>query len=194
MEIKHLHIGNRFYSYATVFLNSDELEITFFDGPKKIKSVRAKILSHDATTGFLAFSLSGKVFQVTIATHEQTIAVQHRTGHTPILCKKIHAQPGEALTFFNTSAQDFEKSNDLVSPLSGRITQIFVKTGDIAKKGVALLIVESMKMENVLYASRDVVIKNVFITTGDLVKQNQRLIGFKRSGEVYGASQTTSEL
>ena len=194
MEIKHLHVGDRFYSYAAVFLSSDELEVAFFNGPQKIKSVRVKILSHDVTTGFLAFSISGKVFQVVIAATEQTIAVQHRVGHKPILCKKIHAHPGDVFTFFNTSPQDFEKNNDLISPLSGRITEIFVKTGDVAKKGVALLVIESMKMENVLYASRDVVIKNVFITIGDLVKQNQRLIGFKRSEEVYGAFQTTGEL
>lgn len=194
MEIKHLHIGQRFYSYATVFLNSNELEITFFDGPQKIKTARAKVLSYNSTTGFLAFCLSGKVFQVIIATHEQTISVQHQSAHTPIFCKKIHAQPGGALTFFNTNTADCEKNPDLISPLSGRITQIAVKAGDVIKKGAALLVIESMKMENVLYASRDVVIKNVFINIGDLVKQNQRLIGFKRSGEVYGASQATINL
>lgn len=194
MEIKHFHIGLRFYSYSAVFLHNDALEITFFDGPQKIKSVRAQILSHNATTGLLAFCLAGKVFQVIVTSHEQTIEVQHRTAHTPILCKKIHAQPGGALALFNDGSSCFDKNPDLVSPLSGRITQIAVKNGDVVKKGAVLLIVESMKMENVLYASRDVVIKNVFITVGDLVKQNQRLIGFKRSGEVYGASQATGKL
>ena len=194
MEIKHLQIGQRFYSYAAIFLHSNELEITFFDGPQKIKTVRTKILSHNKTTGFLAFCISGKVFQVTISEQEQIIAVQHRATHTPMICKKIHAQPDGALTFFNATGSECEKNLDLIGPLSGRITQINVKPGDFVKKGAALLIIESMKMENVLYASRDVVIKNVFITIGDLVKQNQRLIGFKRSGEVYGASQATIDL
>lgn len=194
MEIKHLRIGQKAYSYGTVFLNSNELEISFFDGPQKMKTIRAKILSHNPTTGFLSFCIAHKVFQVIIGTQDQTISVQHRTAHMPIFCKKIHAQPGGTLGFFNTNSLDAENNPDLISPLSGRITQISVKEGDIVKKGSPILIIESMKMENVLYASRDAVIKNVFIAIGDLVKQNQRLIGFKRSGEVYGAAQATRNL
>lgn len=194
MEIMHLRIGQKAYSYGTVFLNSNELEISFFDGTQKLKTLQAKILSHDPTTGFLSFCIANKVFQVIVSSQEQIISVQHRTAHMAILCKKIHPEPGTALGFFNTSTLSSEKNTDLTSPLSGRITHIYLKEGDFVKKGAPILIIESMKMENVLYASHDAVIKNVFIAIGDLVQQNQRLIGFKRSGEVYGATQATRNL
>lgn len=193
MEIKHLQIGSRIFSYSLVFFSPTELSVSFYEGVEKRKTVLAKILSYDAGTGFLAFDLEGRVFRMVVTHHHRVIEVQSRDAARPIICKKIHAlQAGSPLSF-SPEGMSCDREQDLVSPLSGRVVQIFVKNGDLVKKGSSLLVVESMKMENVIYASRDAVIKNVFIGIGDLVKQNQKLIGFKRAGEVYGACQAASE-
>lgn len=193
MEIKYLLIDNKLYSYTFIFLNPSEISISLYEGDQKVKTITAKILAYDANTGFLAFDVGGHVSSMVVQADQQTIQVLLCTDHQVVECKKIHVPPQGGQTSFRPESNFEGAMQDLVSPLSGRIVQIFVKNGDSAKAASPLVVIESMKMENVLYASRDAVIKTVFISVGDLVKQNQRLISFKRAGEVYGACQTTGE-
>ncbi len=193
MEIKYLQIGNKIYSYTFVFLNPNEIALSLYEGEQKLQTIRAKILLYDVATGFLAFDIGGRVSNMVVKTEQQNISVQCCKTHVSVLCKKIHALQRGGQGIFSPESNTSDRQQDLVSPLSGRIVQIFVKNSDFVKIAAPLLVIESMKMENVIYASRDAVIKTVFISVGDLVKQNQKLISFKRAGEVYGACQTTGE-
>lgn len=193
MEIKYLQIGDKIYSYTFVFLNPSEIALSFYEGEQKLQTIRAKILMFDVATGFLAFDVGGRVSSMVVKADQVNIKVQCCKTHVSVICKKIHALQRGSNASFKPESYTGDRHPDLVSPLSGRIVQIFVKNGDSIKTATPLLVVESMKMENVIYASRDVVIKTVFISVGDLVKQNQKLISFKQAGEVYGACQTTGE-
>ncbi|MGM0566387.1 MAG: acetyl/propionyl/methylcrotonyl-CoA carboxylase subunit alpha [Bacteroidota bacterium] len=66
-----------------------------------------------------------------------------------------------------------EEGNLVVSPMHGKLIQLPVKEGDTVKKGDTLAIVEAMKMENVVAASSDSVIKEVKVTEGSQVSSNQ---------------------
>ena len=193
MEIKHLQLGERIYSYSLIFTSTEELVINLYDGVVQRKSFTVKILSYDVVTGFLAYAIDNRAIQAVVTPGQQYIDVLLQGAYVAMQCKKIHTLlPGGGVTF--SAECDTKKfSQDLVSPLSGRVVQIFVKNGDFVKTATPLLVIESMKMENVIYASRDADIKNVFISVGDLVKQNQKLVGFKQAGELYGVGQTTSE-
>jgi biotin carboxyl carrier protein len=81
----------------------------------------------------------------------------------------------EQLGMGNSSAK---KVNDLKAPMPGLILQVPVKEGDILKKGDTLLILEAMKMENVLKAQADITVKKVMIHVGDRVEKGQVLIVF----------------
>ena len=193
MEIKHLQLGERIYSYSLIFVSTEELVITLYDGVVQRKSFTVKILSYDVVTGFLVYQIDNRAIQAVVTPGQQYMNVLLHGAYVAMQCKKIHTLlPGGGVTF--SAECDTKKfSQDLVSPLSGRVVQIFVKNGDFVKTATPLLVIESMKMENVIYASRDADIKNVFISVGDLVKQNQKLVGFKQAGEFYGVGQTTSE-
>jgi len=53
-----------------------------------------------------------------------------------------------------------------------------VSTGDKVAKGDPLLILEAMKMENVIKAPTDVTIQKINVLVGDNVEKNQTLIEF----------------
>ena len=65
--------------------------------------------------------------------------------------------------------------SSLRSPLPGVILDIFCKVGDTAKKGQKIMILEAMKMENVINAEKDGVIKEIKVNKGDSVLEGTEL-------------------
>lgn len=74
----------------------------------------------------------------------------------------------------------FGGAADLRAGMPGKIIEIFVKPGDIVKENKPLLIMEAMKMENEMRATRDVVIKEVKVKQGDSVESGAVLIKFEQ--------------
>lgn len=71
------------------------------------------------------------------------------------------------------------KVNDLKAPMPGLIVDIKVQVGDTVKKGDIILILEAMKMENVLKSAGDGKVKAVKIAPKQNVEKNQILIEFE---------------
>jgi biotin carboxyl carrier protein len=69
--------------------------------------------------------------------------------------------------------------NDLKAPMPGLVLDVKVAPGDSIKKGQAILVLEAMKMENVLKAESDAVVKSINCETGQAVEKNQILIEFE---------------
>ena len=72
-----------------------------------------------------------------------------------------------------------KKINQLKSPMPGLILEIMVEPGQHVKAGDPIVILEAMKMENVIKAPADVTIKNVKATKGKPVEKNELLIEFE---------------
>jgi len=68
---------------------------------------------------------------------------------------------------------------DLNAPLPGVIIEINVKAGAQVKSGEPLLVLEAMKMKNIIRAGRDGVIAEVLVSAGDQVRHNQPLFRFE---------------
>jgi len=69
--------------------------------------------------------------------------------------------------------------NDLKAPMPGLVLDIKVEPGQSIKKGQPILVLEAMKMENVLKAETDATIKSVSCEKGQAVEKNQVLIEFE---------------
>lgn len=73
------------------------------------------------------------------------------------------------------------KNIDLIkAPMPGLIIDINISEGAEVKENDPLLILEAMKMENVLTAPRDGKIKSISANKGDAVEKNQLLIEFEK--------------
>jgi propionyl-CoA carboxylase alpha chain len=72
-----------------------------------------------------------------------------------------------------------DTSRFLLSPMPGLLISLSVKEGQEVKGGEELAIIEAMKMENVLHAEKDGVIKSVNVATGDSLSVDQVIIEFE---------------
>ena len=68
---------------------------------------------------------------------------------------------------------------DVVAPMSGRVVRLMVAAGDEVVKRQALVVVEAMKMENVLTAPKEGRIKKVPVREGMTVEVGQTLVSFE---------------
>jgi len=69
--------------------------------------------------------------------------------------------------------------NEVKAPMPGLILDVLVSEGQMVKEDEPLLILEAMKMENVLASPRDGIIAAVEVAKGDAVDKNQLLIQFE---------------
>lgn len=123
---------------------------------KDFKSYDVSIISADHDT---------KVFELMVKGKPYTLEAKDRFD---ILLKEL------GMENLNTSAV-----NDLKAPMPGLVLAIKVKVGDVVSKGDPLLILEAMKMENILKASSDATVKSVNVEIGKAVEKNEILIAFE---------------
>ncbi|RZL66754.1 MAG: acetyl-CoA carboxylase biotin carboxyl carrier protein subunit [Pedobacter sp.] len=64
------------------------------------------------------------------------------------------------------------------APMPGLVLSVLIKEGDTVKKGDNLLVLEAMKMENMIKSPTDGIVKKVEIKQSDKVEKNQLLISF----------------
>lgn len=70
------------------------------------------------------------------------------------------------------------KINLIKAPMPGLIIDLKIKDGDAVAPGDPLLILEAMKMENVIKSSASAVVKSVKVRKGDSVEKGQILVEF----------------
>ncbi len=71
------------------------------------------------------------------------------------------------------------KVTDLKAPMPGLVLDVLIEEGATVEKGTPLMILEAMKMENVLKAAGEGVIKNIPINKGQNVEKGAVLIEFE---------------
>jgi biotin carboxyl carrier protein len=131
------------------------------------------------------YTINGNVYKVVINRIEDTIAEVEVNG-TPYKVEMNKPTKKQVVTI-NRPAQTTTPpvarpqqattgSSALRSPLPGIILEIHCKAGDTVKKGQKLLILEAMKMENVINADRDGVVKDIKVNKGDSVLEGADLV------------------
>lgn len=71
------------------------------------------------------------------------------------------------------------KIAELKAPMPGLVLKIFVSEGDKVQKGENILVLEAMKMENIIKSPADVTIKAIKIRPSDTVEKNQVMFLFE---------------
>jgi len=75
--------------------------------------------------------------------------------------------------------QDANSSNlEIKAPMPGKILEVLVSKGQEVKKGDQLLVLEAMKMENMIKSAGDGVIAAIYVKKDMNVEKNQVLIQF----------------
>ena len=72
-----------------------------------------------------------------------------------------------------------DRSQVLVSPMPGLVTEVAVEPGQEIKAGEKLAVIEAMKMENIIKAERDCVIAEVLVRQGESLAVDQPIMRFR---------------
>jgi biotin carboxyl carrier protein len=119
------------------------------------KSYKAELVKHDSVTKTVMLKING---------HKYTVTLKDQFD---LLLEKM-----------GMSVSSSNKINFIKAPMPGLIIDLKVKAGDVVKAGDQLLILEAMKMENIIKAQGEGSVKSVKVIKGDSVEKGQVLIEF----------------
>lgn len=71
------------------------------------------------------------------------------------------------------------KIQDVKAPMPGLVLNVMITEGQEVQKGESLLVLEAMKMENVIKSPTSGIVKKIAIQKGDKVEKNELLIQFQ---------------
>lgn len=120
---------------------------------KDNQAFQCELLAADFTNNTITIAVNGSEYHVKIE------------DEYDMLIKQM------GLTVVNST-----KIDNIKAPMPGLIIDILVEPGQAIEKGTPLLILEAMKMENVLKADGEGVVKSIEITKGQAVDKGQVLI------------------
>lgn len=120
--------------------------------------------------------LNGKVYEVEMeeVTGEASATILQKQAAAPA-AREASATAVEKETPAAPSAP-VAGAETVIAPMPGTIVSIAVKAGDQVKKGQVLLVLEAMKMENEIVASRDAQVVSVNVSKGDMVNAGDALV------------------
>ena len=143
--------------------------------------VNGKTVSWDIATladGYFHILFNGKSYKAEIVKADKeskTISVKINSQLYSVALKDRFDLLLEKMGMSGAAAS---KINSVKAPMPGLIIDLKVKAGDAVKAGDPLLILEAMKMENILKSPGDAVVKSVKTKKGDSVEKGQVLIEF----------------
>ncbi len=119
--------------------------------------------------------LGSKLFSCKLNEKAYSVQVEYLTKGWYLTCMgckvlvKIYTPRAAELSKFMKPVSNIAHSGSIVSNLSGVVIDIRVKVGDTVTKGNPLLVMEAMKMENTLLASKNGTITKIFCNIGDVI-------------------------
>lgn len=122
----------------------------------------------------ISFSIGGHLHTAFAATlnssDDSTSSFIHLPSHGQVMLKLVSRFPG---------IKEEESAGSYKSPMPGEVVKMMVKPGDEVKKGDALLVLLSMKMENTVMAHSDGTVEALFVNEKSFVQADTVLLKMK---------------
>ena len=135
-------------------------QVVLKDGKMNIikdgKSFNVEVVSQDAEAKTVKVKVNGNVYELSVK--DQYDALLDKLGMS------------------NMNAQVV---NEIKAPMPGLVLSLKAQPGDTIAKGDPLLVLEAMKMENVLKSPTEGVVKAIAVNEGQAVEKNQLLVSFE---------------
>ncbi len=119
--------------------------------------------------------LDGQPFTVEAHPAAEGFVIRHRAAKARVLVlTPLSAELHERLP----KREPADTSKTIVSPMPGLVISLDVVLGQAVKTGETVAIIEAMKMQNIIKAERDGVVKTVGANAGDSVAADEVLVEF----------------
>ena len=137
----------------------------------KINGAEYKCAVEEIEAGKTNVTVNGKVYTVETEMAAKPAAAAPKAAPAPKPAAPAAAPKAEA-----PKAAPAAGGVQVKSPLPGSVIKVLVSEGQAVKKGDTLLTLESMKMENAIMAEQDGTVKQIAVTPGQNVMQDDLLI------------------
>jgi biotin carboxyl carrier protein len=132
-----------------------ELGKTSFHVIKDNKSYTVEIVNHNVAEKSFQIKVNQTIYNLTVK--DKYDELLHQLGLDKAMVSKV---------------------SNIKAPMPGLVLNILVEDGQEIKKGDALIVLEAMKMENILKSPTDGKVKKVAVKKGVAVEKGQILIEF----------------
>ena len=139
----------------------------------KINGAEYKCAVEEIEAGKTNVTVNGKVYTVET---EAPAAPAPKPVAKPAPAPKPAAAPAAPKAEAPKPAAAPAAGVQVKSPLPGSVIKVLVSEGQAVKRGDTLLTLESMKMENAIMAEADGTVKQIAVTPGQNVMQDDLLI------------------
>ncbi len=119
-----------------------------------------------------------KSFTIAVETFnkaEKTVTIKVNGNTYTLVIKDKFDELLKQLGMDNLTAN---KIQEIKAPMPGLVLNVLVKEGLAVNKGDNILVLEAMKMENIIKSPTDGIIKAIRVKQGDKVEKNEVLIQF----------------
>jgi propionyl-CoA carboxylase alpha chain len=128
--------------------------------------------------------LGRRLFQATINGKPVSVQIKHLEegyvltyGGSDVVVRVRSPRVAE-LAQFMPKPQNKNKKDQLVAPIAGLILSLKVKEGQKVARGQELMVIEAMKMENVIYADHETTITKINVAERETVAVDQLMMQF----------------
>lgn len=119
--------------------------------------------------------LDGVAFTMTVSPAAEGFVMRQRACTQKVMVLTPHSAE---LHLILPEKQAADTSKSIISPMPGLVISIDVTLGEEVKSGQAVCVVEAMKMQNIVRAERDGVVKAINAQAGDSVAADDVLVEF----------------
>ena len=168
-DVRHVHLRGEVY-VARVRSIPGGQEVFF--GDKSFAVLSGWKLGEPVFSG----TLNGKPVEVRVERRGMKYLLMHGGAEVTALVLTEHAARMQALMPVKAPP---DTSKFLLSPMPGLLAELSVAAGQRVNAGEKLAVIEAMKMENVLRADKDAVVKALLAKAGDSLAVDQPIIEFE---------------
>lgn len=129
--------------------------------------------------------IDGKAYQIEMSSAEQAKEIPVKVDEAVFKAEiRTPARKAGFTTFQPTMTAPMKKTaanrqtleGAIVAPMTGKIVSVRVKKGDQVKAGQVLCVIEAMKMENEILASKPGIVNDVIVSEGSSVSEGDPLL------------------
>lgn len=120
------------------------------------RSIEVELVNYNKDVQKLLLKVNGK---------QTTFTLKSKTD---LLLEKMGIQP-----------KGNQQQKELKAPMPGLVVDMLVKEGELVTKGQPVLILEAMKMENILKAPAEGIVKAIYVAQRQTVDKNHVLLSFQ---------------